>query len=518
MVRLERLARAAVSDDAAAPRAAALVGGLVLVLMWAPLAVGYNISTPAWDELFFLHNAVCVNHAVFSGSLHELDLCLGAMAKSPIMAALLIPAGPLNGSISKLSSAPVVLALLTFSQIILLAVLTWRVRIPPLAIIIAAVSVFFTPALMQGGAPLLVDDLLAVTILNTLMLLAVECDLPTHGLVPSIGRGIFWGVVGSIGLLSKLTYLLFAALVFVPAVIISLRRSGIVATAVKLLAALGIGLGAILVTLRYGQGYYAHAAAAAFGDLAQYYNDGLTRLAFLRSVEGSIRPLWIAVIILGCWAFWPGRISRERAMISIYLLSIMLLYLFVASGSQNRDPRFFWPIWLAIPFCLAIAVPPMKASDRTVAASMVVVPAIVALALSFAMLGRFDFSAVALAQRVLDLLPGNRPINVIIVTDEGTFNIETLILAKRLGGSLHANKTIDTAVYDIVRNLSVADSIERLREADYAIAREPLPVAAAPEWTNRFHQQFLAALQESDRVVATLQGNPNTIIFAKPTP
>src|ERR1043165_9150950 len=184
------LARAAVSDDVAAPRAAALMRGLVLVVFLAPFAVGYNVSTPAWDELFFLHNAACLNQALFSGSLREFDGCLAAMAKSPIMSTLLVPVGPLAGSVSKLASATVVLALLTFSQIILLVILTQRVRVPLLALAVAALAAFFTPALMTGGPPLLVDNLRWVTILNTLLLLPLECDEPTRAARAAIGRGL----------------------------------------------------------------------------------------------------------------------------------------------------------------------------------------------------------------------------------------------------------------------------------------------------------------------------------------
>lgn len=508
------LARAAVSDDGAAPRTAALMRGLVLVIFLAPLAVGYNVSAPAWDELFFLHNAACVNQAIFSGSLRELDGCLAAMAKSPIMAALLVPVGPLAGSVSKLASATVVLALLTFSQIILLAALTQRVRIPLLALAVAALGVFFTPALMAGGAPLLVDHLLSVTILNTFLLLPLECDEPTSNARAAVGRGLLWGMVGSIGVLSKLTYLLFAALIFVPVIVVSFRRSGTALTALKIAATLAFGIIGLLVLLRYGPNYYVHAAAAAFGEVAQYYSDGLTRLAFLRDMAASVWPLWVAILILGCWAFRPGHVSRERIVISLYLLAIMLLYGFVASGSQNRDARFFWPVWLAIPFCTAIAVAPVRTANRAIGAAVVSVLIVVAFALSFPMLGRFDFSAVAHAARVLDLLPRDRPITVFIGTDEGTFNVETLTLAKRLGGAAHANKTTDTVVYDIVHNRTVNDSVERLRKADYVIMRVPLS-NAAPEWTNRYHQQFLTALQESNDVLETLQGNPRTIIFAR---
>lgn len=502
--------------DAGASSGGALAQGLLVALALAPLAVRYSVSAPAWDELFFLYSAVCVNDAVFSASLNAFDACLAGMNKSPIMAGLLLPAGPLQGSLSKVAAAPVVLALLTFSQIILLAVLLRRLRVPGFAVAIAALSILLTPALTAGGAPFLVDNLLAVITLNTLLLLPLELDEPTSGTRAAIGRGLLWGTIGLLGLLSKLTYLMFAALIFLPVIIVSLRRGGLTQTVMKTGAALAFAAIASVVLVRYGPAFYRHAAASAFGELSQYYSDGLTRFAFLYESARAVWPIWIAVAALAAWALWRGRRSPRHLVVAGYLLGILALYVVVASGSVNRDARFFLPVWLALPFCAAVAISPFR-SARPLAPATLCPLVAVALVLCFPMLGRFDFSAVAHAARVLELLPSDRPITVIIGTDEGLFNVETLTLAQRVGGAIHSNKTIRTVVYDIVHNRTVEQSIETLRKADYVIMRNPLP-RPDPEWTNRFRQQFLEALKASNDVLETLPGTPQTIVFRRRAP
>jgi hypothetical protein len=67
---------------------------ILLVLVLAPIAVATSSLRPAWDELFFLHNDA-IGHA----RLSQLNGCLSQMAKSPIMAFLLAPAGVVQGRI-----------------------------------------------------------------------------------------------------------------------------------------------------------------------------------------------------------------------------------------------------------------------------------------------------------------------------------------------------------------------------------------------------------------------------------
>lgn len=487
----------------------ALLLPIILLIALAPLAVGYDRVVPTWDELFFLHNAVCVNRSVFALSLSGIDLCFSETAKSPLMALLLIPAGPLSGAAEKLNIIPVILALTTLAMVILLGWLLHRTRVPLAAVVIAAAAAALSPSLMGGNAPFLADGLLAVTTLDTLLLLLLEWEDPATTAAHAFRRGALWGLVGSVGILSKLTYAAFAGLVFLPLLVIAFRRGGKRSTLIELGVALIVGSAALLILARYGKLYYAHAFGAAFGGVSSFYDDGQSRWVFLRAAVGSNLPITIACALLTGWAALKLKRSPTRVVIAVYLVAVMFLYLFIAAGSPNKDPRFFWPVWLALPFCCAVGVPPWG-PRRTPARFPAAVAISVAVALSLPMAGRFDLSSVQKALSIVRFAHDANARSLIVGADTARLNIETFLLAKQLEWAPFHDMSIDTIVYDITRGLSVEQSLARLSRAD-AVVFFPID-GSAPGWSNERIDQFRAAMISPPRKVLTLPGNEGVIL------
>jgi len=67
------------------------------------------------------------------------------------MAALLLPGGTLQGEVERLNLAPMALALLCFSHVLLLAWLSRRARIPVLAIVVACAGAMAMPPLLRSS-------------------------------------------------------------------------------------------------------------------------------------------------------------------------------------------------------------------------------------------------------------------------------------------------------------------------------------------------------------------------------
>src|SRR5271154_6821612 len=104
----------------------------VLMAAVAPLAVTKTISQPRWDDASYLEVAACVNRSFYDFSLHGIGACMHGI-RPPIMAVLLLPAGPLHG-VEQLGVAPFLLACVTFGLAVLVAWITSEVGVPLLAV------------------------------------------------------------------------------------------------------------------------------------------------------------------------------------------------------------------------------------------------------------------------------------------------------------------------------------------------------------------------------------------------
>jgi hypothetical protein len=471
-----------------------------------PVAVDYARVRPAWDELYFLHRAVCVNRAVFAADPGALDLCFKEMSKSPILATLLLPAGPIAAAPERLALAPTMLALACFGQVlVLLRLIAASGMRWPVAAAAAAVAGLAVP-LRIANAPFLVDGLLALVVANTFMLLLAEAAGPRSD--GAFRRGMLWGFVLGCGILSKLTFLYFAALCVVPAIMLSLRQAGLAASVRKLLGALLIGAIPTFLLLRYADGFKAHAAGAAFGNLATFYDDGLSRWEFLPRAFESLGLIYLTAVALLTLAVLVCRGGPLRILVAAWLLTVLAGYLWVASGSANKDPRFFWPVWVALPFSIAAAFsagPPRRLPGAAMAAA-----AALAVALSLPAAGRQDLAAVMEADALLGTLPGDRPIRVLLASDEPSFNIETMLLGRELHFDRLSRLSLDTVVYDVIHGRTLEQSIARLRAADVVIIRDP-PEPGAPEWANRFLPRLLEAMRDACSEPTRI--GRNTLVF-----
>ena len=492
----------------------AAAGEVLAVLLLSPLAVSFATHTPHWDELYFFHRAACVRNAVQLLSWPMADSCLDNMTKSPILALMLLPSAPLHGTES-VAVAPIMLSLLSFGLLWLGVRMAQRGGISlPLVIVASAIAILAQP--LWAGAPFLGDELAAIVVLDTLLLLPLETAVPGTTQWEAIRRGLLWGLLFSIGVLTKLTFFYFAGVVFASLTVLSWWQTGMRLTAWKLGAMAVVGLFPAAVFARYGSIYWSWAMSAAFGPIAALYNDHLQRWTFLRMEFGTIgASYWgglaalLGIMALMWW--WTGQ--RRALLVCCGLVAIVAGYLFIASGSPNKDPRFFWPIWLALPFCIAALGARVRPAGPTPLRGVGLAPAGVIILLSIATLGRFNLAAVTEAGMMLRSIPHTHPVTVFLAMDEATLNIETLTLAQQLDLADLATIAPRTVVYDFVAHRTVEDSIKRLLDADYVILRDPVD-GTSPEWANRSLPQFAAAVEAKGRLIRTFPGKEETRIYA----
>ncbi|NUB13733.1 hypothetical protein GAY28_14095 [Azospirillum brasilense] len=338
-------------------RAAALATLTALAALLAgavPAVLRYSPHAPNWDELYFLHRAACVNRAAFALDLPALDLCLQEMVKSPILAFLLLFAGDIQGRAELLMLMPVVLAAVSLGIAVLMAWMAQAARLPLAAIVLGGLACALVPHTLAVGGLIFVDTLFALTVAATLMLLPLEMgQRPAPSWRGHIARGALWGVLASLGVLSKLTYGVFILAVFPVLAVLTVQRHGPAALLLRAAGAAVVSLPAALVILRYMQNYVAHAAGSSFGNVAQFYDSGmafgpLVRDQILGTGTGAV-PLVLLILMA---VFMTVRRPRD-AVAPLYLLAVLLAYFLLVSASPNRDPRFYLPFWFALPWVLA---------------------------------------------------------------------------------------------------------------------------------------------------------------------
>jgi hypothetical protein len=489
------------------------IRGVLFAVILAPLYISSSEIIPTWDDAFYLRSTVCVARSFWEFDLKQLDWCLSQMPKSPVMGFLSIPAGPGGSGLEKLAVGPFVLSFLTAAFVLLLAHLTKRARIPLIPALVAAGAAIATPSLWSSGVPFMVDGLLAVVVACTVMILIVEWEVPTATWGESIGRAALWALLLNVGIVSKTTYGVIALPLGMIAVWVSWRRSGLRSSLIKFVALSAFLMPAVVMIIRYGSVYLAHAKNASFGTLSVFFPDGLTPLSFLAQMLGTNWLLWLGCAALIGWAAWRPA-GRGRMILASLAAVVIVSYLILAAASPNRDPRFFWLVWLTLPFCFASAISPDE--KLSVAPSWAWIQIVAILVLTIPAIGRLNLNSLRLSIETLNLLPAGAPITVVLATDDYSFNNETMLLAQQLDWEKRSKIQISTVVYDIVTGIDVESSMQKLRDADFAIGQFQVPAVSAP-WANRNAPLFEKTLRESGRTVSVVAAPKPISIFSRGT-
>jgi hypothetical protein len=366
--------------------------------------------------------------------------------KSPIMAALLIPAGPIDGDVMKLNVAWLVLVFSAFLQVLALSSLTIRLQIPLSTVLLAALAVCLNPQLHQFQGAFLADYLLSFTILNSFLLFALEATREESNDRGAALRGAMWGLQCSIGMLTKLTYGYFGLLLFAPAMWLGKKRPRHVV--IKVTSAMIVGAAPAFLLLAYAEGFLNHAFGASFGSISKFYTDNLSTGAFISSEIRGARVTWLIVILIVIQATWRRDLDRRRLWTALYLMLIVVGYFIISTLSANRDPRFFFPVWVVLPWCVAVGVAPKDLYVRILqpGAGATLVQMLLIVLLLLPGISHFNFRELEEARSALDVLPKDRKVTVLLASDEPGFNVETLILARELDYSAFHDMDIETVV------------------------------------------------------------------------
>src|ERR1044072_8776564 len=297
---------------------------LLLVFASRPIIVASATWRPAWDELNFLHRAVCVDRTLFSADWAGVHECMLLINKSPVLMLLLLPFGQIGDNVDLIRMAPIMLAILNFCAVLGIALLTWRLRVPLAVVLVAAIAIAGNPLTHVVAGAVLVDTFLGIVASIAVLLFAFEVNSNATSWRSAALRGALWGLVGTAGVMSKVTFGYFIILLFVPLMAIVWYREGTRLVLIRALGCVVISIPGLIVFALYANQYFAHALKASFGLVADLYSDHLSLTAFIAAQLTGTGFGGVILLVMAVAAAVTTVRRRALDRTSLYLLLVLL--------------------------------------------------------------------------------------------------------------------------------------------------------------------------------------------------
>ena len=456
------------------------------------IAVSQGVSRIGWDDVTYMHRAVCIDNAIFNPMLISFDTCLSGVVKDPIMAWLAWPWGPQAATESGIGLSYISLAILELGVCVAIVSLMLRVSIPEPIIITSFICLVADPLFSTHPGSFESDILVSLLVVLLGLLIPLELQPDDSGRMGSIRRGLLWGGVVAVGVMAKSNYIFFAALIGPALVYLRYRNLGVKSATISLIAAFVIASPVIVYHLLYWDQIVGH-VLITLGPVAKYTSYGLTPISYVYALYDKISPMSapvgiLFVMILG----WTLYRRPNDIIILLWPLLVSIIYFGVTACSENHDFRYAMPFLAALPFCLA-GLTAGAESRLEVDRCAVLAIAIVVIVLAAPISSRPDLTYVTYAGKQLAALPNDRPQTVLIASDDSAINAETFLLAQQLNLKQFHQLSIDTIVYDEALGIPMADIMRRLESADTVIFLKG-KVRKYPYWTNAHADEFRSHL------------------------
>jgi hypothetical protein len=345
-------------------RAQWFAAGAVFVILVAPTIVSYHPYAFRWDDADYLWQAISVSSAFWAGNSHGLarirEVCSAMYGvHPPAMTLLSLPWGAVR-TWDAAGDCFVTLAcwisLLASVCLYLLA----RIGVKPLLLILASVCVGAALGPWPASAPahirataFMADGLVGWTSLAALLLIPYELRTVRTTVRHAACHGLLWGLILSLGVMTKISFLYFAGLILPVLVLVRYRRNGWRDSGAAFAGFL-IGSGpSALYMAKYGRTSFLYGGASSFGTLSNFYQKPFS--TFVRECLRDSPGLWLfAAGVCSALAFIVLKRRSQVFRPDVIAVLIAIGFGLIIMASPNRELRFSFPVILSLPFLLAI--------------------------------------------------------------------------------------------------------------------------------------------------------------------
>ncbi len=195
------------------------------------------------------------------------------------------------------------------------------------------------------------DGPFAWTALLSVLLLAYESRLHSTTTKSAVLRGILWGLISTLGTMTKLSFLYFVATVVPPLFYTMVQRSGPRAAIAALSACVCISSPCALYLALWGSYSWSLARTSSFGGVASFYYAPMFKFFFDVVRESPGIGVLVLMVLLAAGYLLAKRSSSWADVLPVL---IVLGYGIIVIASPNREFRFLFPVVVAVPFQLAI--------------------------------------------------------------------------------------------------------------------------------------------------------------------
>jgi hypothetical protein len=464
-----------------------LLSILVFAVCVAPTLVSYEPYLFAWDDSDYLWRSIAVSKAFWLGHRHELGIAMRSI-RPPVMTLLGLPWGPL-ASWDAAGKCFITLTALTALLVACCLFLLLRVGVKPLYLTIASLCAFAALGPYPKGSQahfeatgFLADSLFAWNALAAILLIPYEATSEACSTRDDVVRGLLWGVIFSMGAITKVSFLYFIGLVIPVLFIIRARRRGLRSALVSLVSLTACSLPVAIYWLRYGLPTLKNGWAASFGHDAPLYDVPLWQFlgATVRDSPGLLLSGAFAIACIGYWAIKRRDLTWD---INLIPLLITMVYFVISLASANRELRYSYVGIIGPPFLLAILMSGktrgLSRGSATIAAALVFCYLVVA---SIPTLNRADRRSIARSEAVLTEAARSNSKRILLATDSPSLNLSLMTVAIEVSPSRPIVAT-DTLAWRAAIGSPIEDDFREIRGSDLIVFQST--EALDPPFTNQ---------------------------------
>jgi hypothetical protein len=472
-----------------------LITSVIFAVLVGPTFISYEPYQFHWDEAEYVTRAITVSQWYWSGRWSRIDGPIPGMVsvRPPAMTLLGLPWGYLS-SWSDVGKCFVTLDI----AIAFLAALSFyflaRIGTERSFLGCAAVCLFASLGPYPPGATahyhstgFLSDALFAWTACAAVLLIPYEMMTSHATIGRAILRGILWGAILSLGLMTKLNFLYFVVLIAPILFWIRFRRNGMQNALVTVLA-LGCCMApSAYYLIRWGQPAFHNLRDSSFGDAAQFYY-----IPFLQFVNQTFREspgmLLTVVFMAAALAYLLVKRRLWASRMDLVALGIMAGFAVIVFMATNKQIRYAFPAIVSLPFLIANL---LRGKTRAECRSSVAFLSAILVFAGLTLAGlpvrfRPDPQSVSRSDAILAKATECGAHRILLATDSPTLNLFLMELSRVLQGTGRIGST--TLAYSVMTNIPIEKDLERIHESDLVVFQDA--AALSPPFTNQRLQQY----------------------------